>query len=174
VVRVAFVKISRELSHRTTLVWKRRILRATKQSRAPNEAVSNCVRLKARGRVAQLVEQCPFKAWVEGSNPSALTRISKYLADLGGVGFGHFRTPRRVSTQLAQRFALSISRRISPAAPSGRPSCVPSAGRRKPLVHSVPRLSWVWCDEVAIARPSHSRHSRSAMWLVIGATCATQ
>jgi hypothetical protein len=25
------------------------------------------------GRVAQLVEQCPFKAWVEGSNPSALT-----------------------------------------------------------------------------------------------------
>jgi formamidopyrimidine-DNA glycosylase len=25
------------------------------------------------GRVAQLVEQCPFKAWVEGSSPSALT-----------------------------------------------------------------------------------------------------
>ena len=28
------------------------------------------------GRVAQLVEQCPFKAWVEGSNPSALTRFT--------------------------------------------------------------------------------------------------
>ena len=26
-----------------------------------------------RGRVAQLVEQCPFKAWVLGSSPSALT-----------------------------------------------------------------------------------------------------
>jgi hypothetical protein len=29
------------------------------------------------GRVAQLVEQCPFKAWVEGSSPSALTRFIK-------------------------------------------------------------------------------------------------
>jgi hypothetical protein len=29
--------------------------------------------LKHRGRVAQLVEQCPFKAWVAGSNPAALT-----------------------------------------------------------------------------------------------------
>jgi len=28
------------------------------------------------GRVAQLVEQCPFKAWVAGSNPAALTKIS--------------------------------------------------------------------------------------------------
>jgi hypothetical protein len=27
------------------------------------------------GRVAQLVEQCPFKAWVAGSNPAALTRL---------------------------------------------------------------------------------------------------
>lgn len=27
------------------------------------------------GRVAQLVEQCPFKAWVDGSSPSALTRF---------------------------------------------------------------------------------------------------
>ena len=32
-----------------------------------------CVRLDFRGRVAQLVEQCPFKAWVLGSSPSALT-----------------------------------------------------------------------------------------------------
>src|SRR4051812_45528223 len=31
------------------------------------------------GRVAQLVEQCPFKAWVAGSNPAALTKISKAL-----------------------------------------------------------------------------------------------
>ncbi len=31
------------------------------------------VKLDVRGRVAQLVEQCPFKAWVEGSSPSALT-----------------------------------------------------------------------------------------------------
>ena len=36
------------------------------------------------GRVAQLVEQCPFKAWVEGSNPSALTRF-KHYSQLGSV-----------------------------------------------------------------------------------------
>jgi hypothetical protein len=35
------------------------------------------------GRVAQLVEQCPFKAWVAGSNPAALTRR---LNDLEGAG----------------------------------------------------------------------------------------
>src|SRR5258708_7595210 len=130
--------------------------------------------LKDRGRVAQLVEQCPFKAWVAGSNPAALTNISRYLEHFGRVGFGHPGTPRTVSTQLGQRFALSISREISPAAPSGRPSCVLSAGRRKPLVRRVPRLSWGWCDEVAIVRLSYSRRSRSAMWLLIGAACATQ
>ena len=32
----------------------------------------------ARGCVAQLVEQCPFKAWVEGSSPSALTIPTGY------------------------------------------------------------------------------------------------
>ena|SRR5437899_731250 len=31
------------------------------------------------GRVAQLVEQCPFKAWVAGSNPAALTIILNNL-----------------------------------------------------------------------------------------------
>src|SRR5271170_5866624 len=66
------------------------------------------------GRVAQLVEQCPFKAWVAGSSPAALTKFSKYLEDFGRVDFGHPRTPRRVSTQLGRRFALSISREISP------------------------------------------------------------
>ena len=121
------------------------------------------VSFKDRGRVAQLVEQCPFKAWVAGSSPAALTMISRYLEDFGGVDFGHPRTPRTVSTQLGQPFALSISWKISPAAPSGRPSCVLSAGRRKPLVRRVPRLSWGWCDEVAIVRPSHSRRLRSAM-----------
>lgn len=33
------------------------------------------------GRVAQLAEQCPFKAWVDGSSPSALT---KYFIDSAG------------------------------------------------------------------------------------------
>src|SRR5713101_6430462 len=33
-------------------------------------------RLIESGRVAQLVEQCPFKAWVAGSSPAALTMIS--------------------------------------------------------------------------------------------------
>ena len=54
--------------------------------------------LKDCGRVAQLVEQCPFKAWVAGSSPAALTKISKYLADFGRVGFGHPRTPRASET----------------------------------------------------------------------------
>jgi hypothetical protein len=65
---------------------------------------ANVLDLKEVGRVAQLVEQCPFKAWVAGSNPAALTKISKYLADFGRVGFGHPQTPRAsetpVSTQL--------------------------------------------------------------------------
>src|SRR5208337_4690905 len=38
----------------------------------PN-ARRKCVRLKSVGRVAQLVEQRPFKAWVAGSIPAALT-----------------------------------------------------------------------------------------------------
>jgi hypothetical protein len=50
------------------------------------------------GRVAQLVEQCPFKAWVAGSNPAALTKISKHLADFGRVEFRHPRTPRASKT----------------------------------------------------------------------------
>jgi hypothetical protein len=37
------------------------------------------VKLEESGRVAQLAEQCPFKAWVDGSSPSALT---KYFSDL--------------------------------------------------------------------------------------------
>ena len=35
--------------------------------------------LKDCGRVAQLVEQCPFKAWVAGSSPAALTKIFSHL-----------------------------------------------------------------------------------------------
>ncbi len=41
-------------------------------------------RYKQCGRVAQLVEQCPFKAWVLGSSPSALTT---YLLDLLALAF---------------------------------------------------------------------------------------
>ena len=37
------------------------------------EPIRQCARLKQSGRVAQVVEQCPFKAWVAGSNPAALT-----------------------------------------------------------------------------------------------------
>ncbi len=38
--------------------------------------LSACVRLIVCGRVAQLVEQRPFKAWVAGSNPAALTIVN--------------------------------------------------------------------------------------------------
>jgi hypothetical protein len=46
---------------------------------------SRCVRLEKSGRVAQLVEQCPFKAWVAGSNPAALTKLFNSLAKTGSV-----------------------------------------------------------------------------------------
>ena len=36
-------------------------------------SLNNYARLRRSGRVAQLVEQCPFKAWVAGSSPAALT-----------------------------------------------------------------------------------------------------
>jgi hypothetical protein len=44
--------------------------------------VSNldCVTFKNVGRVAQVVEQCPFKAWVAGSNPAALTNFLNFFA----------------------------------------------------------------------------------------------
>src|SRR4051812_50058987 len=41
---------------------------------------SEDVRIAMCGRVAQLVEQRPFKAWVDGSNPSALTNFSAQLS----------------------------------------------------------------------------------------------
>src|SRR5882724_7867530 len=47
-----------------------------------------CVRLDFRGRVAQLVEQCPFKAWVLGSSPSALTtQVSVMLVLASGLAY---------------------------------------------------------------------------------------
>src|SRR6266852_5263341 len=48
---------------------------STFQSRS--RTVSACVRLSRCGRVAQLVEQRPFKAWVAGSNPAALTTFAQ-------------------------------------------------------------------------------------------------
>jgi hypothetical protein len=55
-----------------------------------------------------VVEQCPFKAWVAGSNPAALTKILKHLADFGRVDFGHPRTPRaHVDTELAAKDLLN-------------------------------------------------------------------
>jgi hypothetical protein len=39
------------------------------------------------GRVAQLVEQCPFKAWVAGSNPAALTKPFFRLSFIGVLRF---------------------------------------------------------------------------------------
>ncbi len=43
------------------------------------------------GRVAQVVEQCPFKAWVAGSNPAALT---KHVSDASVISGGF---PRLIS-----------------------------------------------------------------------------
>ena len=46
---------------------RRRSTGAARDERFP------CVKLNPCGRVAQLAEQCPFKAWVAGSSPAALT-----------------------------------------------------------------------------------------------------
>jgi hypothetical protein len=46
-----------------------------------------CVKLEESGRVAQLAEQCPFKAWVDGSSPSALTTNPLRLLDLHSRSF---------------------------------------------------------------------------------------
>src|ERR1700688_33152 len=43
------------------------------RSACPPSTRGKYVRLKLVGRVAQVVEQRPFKAWVAGSNPAALT-----------------------------------------------------------------------------------------------------
>jgi hypothetical protein len=42
------------------------------------------------GCVAQLVEQCPFKAWVLGSSPSALTTKNSAGKENGRRIGGHF------------------------------------------------------------------------------------
>ena len=36
------------------------------------------------GPLAQLVEQFPFKEWVDGSSPSGLTIIQNYVSLIGG------------------------------------------------------------------------------------------
>ena len=62
------------------------------------------VRLIECGRVAQLVEQRPFKAWVAGSNPAALTtRLSLIRAPVGKKMW-----PSTTSTQLELRVPSSI------------------------------------------------------------------
>ena len=72
---------------------------------------SQCVKLNDCGRVAQVVEQCPFKAWVAGSNPAALTKTSKHLANLGRVDFGHPETPRTIEGVVP----MSSRRYVSPS-----------------------------------------------------------
>ena len=60
------------------------------------------------GRVAQLVEQCPFKAWVEGSNPSALTSFSSIPSFEGTLTF-EIKTASRFNPIAAQDLSLSQS-----------------------------------------------------------------
>ena len=54
-----------------------------------------CDRLPRCGRVAQLVEQRPFKAWVLGSSPSALTMILNNLRQIKEALFRHRRHPAK-------------------------------------------------------------------------------
>ena len=73
-----------------------------KRSHADEDSDGKLMETKV-GRVAQLVEQCPFKAWVAGSNPAALTKILKDLADFGTAEFGRPRTPRSSGTLISTR-----------------------------------------------------------------------
>jgi hypothetical protein len=60
------------------------------------------------GRVAQLAEQCPFKAWVDGSNPSALTikpRLGLY---------SRLRPSLRLVLRVPWRFASGAERSVRP------------------------------------------------------------
>ena len=50
------------------VLWRRKL----RGDSAPTNSFAY-VKLEDSGRVAQLAEQCPFKAWVDGSSPSALT-----------------------------------------------------------------------------------------------------
>src|SRR6185312_4469253 len=65
----------------TTCGWESAICSITdKQSRlvVRSASVNNWdVMMNGCGRVAQLVEQRPFKAWVAGSNPAALTNYPR-------------------------------------------------------------------------------------------------
>ena len=49
-----------------------------------SDELCKCLIVKS-GRVAQLVEQCPFKAWVAGSSPAALTIFFNRL-EIGTFG----------------------------------------------------------------------------------------
>jgi hypothetical protein len=50
-----------------------------------------------------LVEQCPFKAWVAGSNPAALTRVSDDLLSLHNKLFLLFIKEISVSRRVIQQ-----------------------------------------------------------------------
>jgi hypothetical protein len=109
------------------------------------------------GRVAQLVEQCPFKAWVEGSNPSALTRISKYLVDFGRA----FQDPRAPST--SERLVLTqLQRRFSPsgaASSSGAPGeyflAVHRRRRCTSAIAPIPRRGMLHTQQGTETRTNH-------------------
>src|ERR1700731_4590423 len=81
----------------------------------------NYVKLKDCGRVAQLVEQCPFKAWVAGSSPAALTTF-------------------RITARRTLLSATSLSARPSSAPPSPKPSHEPSLAPPAVDQNSCPRF----------------------------------
>lgn len=56
-----------------------------KTSSAAREVSADVLNLNDCGRVAQLVEQCPFKAWVAGSSPAALTTAKSPTAYFNNI-----------------------------------------------------------------------------------------
>ena len=89
-------------------------------------SASECVTFERDGRVAQLVEQCPFKAWVAGSNPAALTILFNDL-EIGTFGIWVQLGPHRFqgSTCLVDAAAESL-RPISPELPASSSKLLPA------------------------------------------------
>ena len=72
----------------------------------PRISDNRCKCLIAKvGRVAQLVEQCPFKAWVAGSSPAALTIVFQSLRCSGkSSAVGQRRRLHQQASSAASRY----------------------------------------------------------------------
>ncbi len=125
------------------------------------------------GPVAQLVEQRPFKAWVDGSNPSGLTSFPSRPFDcrdpssLRSSGFGRA-TPASFKSlpveipHFVRDFACGLRR------PQRGSSSNPSGLTRS----TVPRIADLSLRRSPVAQPRHTQYKPYCLGGVLGAGCA--